>query len=87
MRDSCLVELTQVRDSAGADLERCWEIRQRYHAPEIRFDRPAETLPISLTGEACALHCAHCNGVYLQHMHTLSQARNSSASSALISGG
>jgi lipoyl synthase len=46
-------------------------VRQEDFPPEIRFDRPDGTLPISVTGRACALDCAHCGGHYLRHMTPL----------------
>jgi len=53
----------------------------------IRFFRPTRTLPVSLTGGACALDCAHCGGYYLQHMRPIWDARADGATSCLISGG
>ncbi|NLV73764.1 MAG: radical SAM protein [Chloroflexi bacterium] len=54
----------------------------------LRCDRPTDTYPISLTGTACALRCAHCNGVYLRHMHSLDDAlARGPLNSALVSGG
>ncbi|MHB1357065.1 MAG: radical SAM protein [Anaerolineae bacterium] len=80
-------DLEQALAAHNSRLAECWHIRSRHHLPTIRFDRPSATIPVSLTGTACALQCAHCNGVYLQHMHTLEQSLVSSARSALISGG
>lgn len=81
------VDLEQALAAHSAALAECWQVRSSYHPPTIRFDRPSATIPVSLTGTSCALHCAHCNGVYLQHMHSLEQALASPARSALISGG
>ncbi|MCE5259384.1 MAG: radical SAM protein [Chloroflexi bacterium] len=86
MADSFL-ELLEVLTDSSAILDRCWQVRQSNHEPVIRFDRPTDTLPVSLTAGACALRCAHCNGVYLQHMHTLDETADASAPSVLISGG
>jgi uncharacterized radical SAM superfamily protein len=79
--------LEQVLEKRRIELSECWHVRTQHHPPVLRFDRPTATIPVSLTGTACALHCAHCNGVYLQHMHSLEQALASPARSALISGG
>lgn len=81
------VDLEQALAAYAAKLAECWQVRSDYHTSTIRFDRPSATIPVSLTGPACSLHCAHCNGVYLQHMHSLEQALVSPARSALISGG
>ena len=57
-------------------------------ATQITFVRPSATLPVSLTGETCALNCAHCGGHYLKHMATLAAiAPDSERKSLLISGG
>lgn len=53
----------------------------------IRFTRPTATLPISLTGNWCALNCAHCGGHYLTHMRPVWHASPNGAKSLLISGG
>lgn len=77
----------QLISTNTALLASCWETRTHRHPPVIRFDRPGATLPISLTGTGCALRCAHCNGIYLRHMHRLEDAAVSACRSALISGG
>lgn len=64
-----------------------WQIRCAHHPATIRFDRPTNTLPISLTGDACALKCAHCGGHYLHHMRPIWDASIDGAASYLISGG
>ena len=51
------------------------------------FTRPTHTIPISVTGATCALNCAHCGGVYLQHMRTPDALETGGAKSVLISGG
>ena len=73
-------------DDAWAE---AWSIRRRNHPDTIRFDRPSGTLPISLTGQACALQCAHCAGVYLQHMYSPEKIEQllPRATSFLVSGG
>jgi len=50
-----------------------WQTRLAHHGRVVRFDRPVDVIPVSVTGRACALKCAHCNGVYLRHMHPLSE--------------
>ena len=77
-------------DVLGADLARwhaAWMVRQAHHPPTIRFDRPTDTLSISLTGQSCALDCAHCGGHYLRHMHPIWDVQVDGYSSCLISGG
>lgn len=64
-----------------------WQARRTHHPPLIRFDRPRQTLPVSLTGSVCALKCAHCNGYYLRHMQPIWDAQPNGATSCLISGG
>jgi len=64
-----------------------WSARCLYHPPSIRFDRPLNTLPVSLTGARCALQCAHCGGRYLEHMRPVDQVGDTPATSLLISGG
>jgi len=53
----------------------------------LLFTRPTATLPVSLTGPACALNCAHCGGRYLAHMRPVQQADATGYRSLLISGG
>jgi len=69
-----------------------WRTRLAYHGNIVRLDRPVDTIPISVTGRGCALHCAHCNGVYLRHMHPLSEVMAApdqlpAGADLLISGG
>ncbi|MDI7274434.1 MAG: radical SAM protein [Anaerolineae bacterium] len=66
---------------------RAWEVRQERFEPRIRFDRPSATLAVSVTGTACGLGCAHCNGHYLAGMRTLDDPALATARSLLISGG
>jgi hypothetical protein len=76
--------------SLGKEPWQCaWSTRHQHHPATIRFYRPSRTLPISLTGTACALQCAHCRGVYLQHMHPVDDipSLRDRATSFLISGG
>jgi uncharacterized radical SAM superfamily protein len=71
----------------GQQLEAAWHVRQAHFAPEIRFAYPLDTALISLTGDRCALQCAHCGGQYLCHMQPIWSAEAGGATSALISGG
>ncbi len=52
---------------------------------------PRRTLPVSVTGAECSLHCNHCDGHYLQHMVPVDSARRVLESgeyrSILLSGG
>jgi len=70
---------------------RAWDVRARNFAPRILFTRPRRTVPISVTGTACALDCAHCGRHYLAHMVPVARAlgdrRVRQATSLLISGG
>ena len=54
---------------------------------QIRFVRPNQTLPVSLTGKSCALQCAHCAGHYLSGMVPIEEADAEGKASCLISGG
>ncbi len=72
-------------------LQRAWQVRQAHFPPLLGVDRPQETQPVSLTGPACALDCAHCGGHYLEPMLPLAglsqDPRLAQARSLLISGG
>jgi len=71
-------------------LARCWSLREeRFPDRAIIFDYPVDTAVISLTGQHCALRCAHCNTRYLQHMIPIEKASEKAAGSPsyLISGG
>jgi uncharacterized radical SAM superfamily protein len=72
-------------------LDRAWETRQAGFQPRLTCYVPAKTLPVSVTGSACALNCGHCGGHYLRHMAPVDQAaadpRLPAATSLLISGG
>ena len=57
---------------------------------QVEFITPRRTLAVSVTGNRCALNCAHCGGHYLQGMATLKEAlagRRAGIRSFLISGG
>ncbi len=71
----------------GRQLEVAWRVREAHFAPEIRFAYPLDTALISLTGDQCALQCAHCGGQYLCHMQPIWSAEAGGATSALVSGG
>ena len=81
-------ELCQVQPQRW---EAAWHCRMAHHGAAVRYDRPVDTIPVSVTGSACALDCAHCNRVYLRHMRTLAEVAApdalSAAASLLISGG
>ena len=56
----------------------------------ITFVYPRKTKPLSVTGNSCALSCAHCKGHYLEHMESLwdNKGRDSDGiKSYLVSGG
>ncbi len=59
----------------------------QHHPAVIHFDRPTQTLPISLTGAHCGLQCAHCGGHYLGHMQPIEAVQAPAVRSLLISGG
>ncbi len=57
---------------------------------QVEFITPRRTLAVSVTGERCALNCAHCGGHYLRGMTSLEEAlaaRRPGIKSFLISGG
>ena len=68
-----------------------WQAARRIRAAhfplQIAFTRPRKTAAISLTGEACALNCAHCGRRYLRGMAPIWKADVREATSCLISGG
>jgi uncharacterized radical SAM superfamily protein len=70
-----------------AELDAAWRVRQAHFPPQITFAYPLDTALISLTGDRCALQCAHCGGHYLCHMQPVWEARVEGATSVLISGG
>ena len=68
------------------------ELRARggYFPPRVEFVSPRLTLPVSITGEKCALNCAHCGGHYLKGMTGMEEAlgrRGGGYKSFLVSGG
>ena len=76
-------------------VQRAWEVRKKHFADEIWFDFPSQTESITLTGQSCALNCAHCGGHYLKGMRNVGdiQIQDESCTSnypfrsALVSGG
>ena len=68
-------------------IEQAWEVRQANWPPTITASIPVDTLPVSVTGRACALNCAHCGGRYLGGMRPLADLREVAAPSLLVSGG
>jgi uncharacterized radical SAM superfamily protein len=70
-----------------AEREAAWRVRQAHFPLEITFARPRKTAAFSLTGDRCALNCAHCGGRYLRGMSPIEQADPRGATSCLISGG
>ena len=75
-------------------IRRAWEARKKHFTDEIWFDFPSLTESITLTGQACALNCAHCGGHYLKGMRSVSEMKidgsldsNLTFRSALVSGG
>ena len=68
-------------------MEAAWTVRVANFPEVIQFDFPLDTLVVSLTGEHCALDCAHCGRHYLKSMHPIEQVEGGAARSCLISGG
>ena len=68
-----------------------WEVRAARFPQEIVFARPSSTIAISVTGQQCALDCAHCGRHYLAGMrpasHALEVVRERRPKSVLLSGG
>lgn len=79
--------MTRAGLSLDDRLAQAWEVRTRRRPPVIVASRPVDTLPVSVTGDACALDCAHCGGRYLKGMKPLQDLQPGSAPSLLISGG
>lgn len=81
-------------EQLDALVQQAWEVRQANFADEIFFDFPTLTESITLTGQSCALNCAHCGGHYLKGMKSVPEIKAQGAQnfsyafrSALISGG
>ena len=71
----------------ASDWRAAWLVREAHFPLEIAFTRPRRTAAISLTGNACALDCAHCGRRYLHGMMPIERADVTTATSCLISGG
>lgn len=85
--DEVDAQVQQLLSRDPARWQQAWQARTAHHPALVRFDRPTRTLPVSLTGVACALNCAHCGGHYLQHMQPIWEVKPDGATSCLISGG
>ena len=77
-----------------AIVKQAWKVRHAHFANKIFFDFPTMTESITLTGQSCALNCAHCGGHYLKGMRSVPEIKaqgalnlNYAFRSALISGG
>lgn len=68
-------------------LSRAWNVRRENFADEITWSYPLDTAVLSLTGEQCALNCAHCGGHYLKGMRPIWELTPNTSTSCLISGG
>ncbi|MFO7952567.1 MAG: radical SAM protein [Bacillota bacterium] len=80
----------QSADSLENILDQAWQARRANFTSDIEFVSPGRTLPVSVTGDQCALNCAHCSGVYLRSMVPIDKAlagENEGKQSYLVSGG
>ena len=68
-------------------LARAWDVRRASFPDEITWSYPLDTAVLSLTGQECALDCAHCAGHYLGGMQPIWDAVPDDSTSCLISGG
>ncbi len=68
-------------------LARAWAVRRANFPDEITWSYPLDTAVLSLTGQQCALDCAHCGGHYLGGMRPIWEAEPDRSTSCLISGG
>ena len=68
-------------------LARAWAVRRAHFSDEITWSFPLDTAVLSLTGQQCALDCAHCGGHYLGGMRPIWEAEPDASTSCLISGG
>ncbi|MEW6545625.1 MAG: radical SAM protein [Bacillota bacterium] len=78
--------MIEVAPVPGEVLARAWEVRQSF-SPVLAVDRPRDTVPVSVTGTACGLECAHCGGHYLRGMRGTGEVPVPGARSYLVSGG
>ncbi len=68
-------------------LDSAWQVRRANFRDEITWSYPLDTAVLSLTGQQCALDCAHCGGHYLDRMRPIWEAQPDSSTSCLVSGG
>jgi uncharacterized radical SAM superfamily protein len=68
-------------------LDRAWQVRRAHFPDEITWSYPLDTAVLSLTGQLCALDCAHCGGHYLSGMRPIWETEPDASTSCLISGG
>jgi len=68
-------------------LARAWTVRRAHFPDEITWSYPLDTAVLSLTGQECALNCAHCGGHYLSGMRPIWETEPDRSTSCLISGG
>lgn len=80
-----------MRLNLEADLAAATDIARANFGSVVEFAQPHDTGEISLTGQACALNCAHCGRHYLKAMGDLSRAEREvgakQKTSFLVSGG
>jgi uncharacterized radical SAM superfamily protein len=68
-------------------LDSAWQVRRSHFPDEITWSYPLDTAVLSLTGQQCALDCAHCGGHYLSGMRPIWETEPDGSTSCLISGG
>jgi hypothetical protein len=68
-------------------LARAWIVRRAHFPDEVTWSYPLDTAVLSLTGQQCALDCAHCGGHYLSEMRPIWATQPDRSTSCLISGG
>ncbi|MBO8129309.1 MAG: radical SAM protein [Peptococcaceae bacterium] len=71
-------------------VRKAWQTRVDNFPPSIVITRPTATEAVSVTGDKCALSCAHCGGHFLKRMVPLEVSgipNNPNVSSYLVSGG
>jgi len=74
-------------DTLADLLAKAWKVRRASFPDEIIWSLPLDTAVLSLTGEDCALDCAHCGGVYLRSMRPIWDSEPDGSTSCLVSGG
>lgn len=71
-------------------LNEAWRSRRLFFGDRVVFAAPNRTIAVSVTGNSCALNCAHCGGAYLRSMVSLDRVLGSKKGrekSYLVSGG